>query len=151
MSAIPKKKLCWNCDGRVALSDENCPYCGVYLSSSSLINQQNENSTHIAPYQTGSDKSIPASPYEMKKNEEESKAEDSTELVHEEALNPSQKSALLPLALMLAGSVLLVFGLILLTFSHQGTLTLQWNASYWFVYLGAASIMLFVGWRSLKA
>lgn len=150
MNAIPKKKMCWNCEGRVAFSDENCPYCGVYLSSSSLINPQNESSTHIPPYRTGSDKSIPASPYGMNKDVEEEKTEDTTESVQEEALNPTQSSTVLPFVLLLASSVFLVFGLILLVFSNQGTLTLQWNASYWFVYLGTAAVLLFIGWRSMR-
>lgn len=149
MSAIPKKKLCWNCEGRVSFSVENCPFCGVYLSSSSLINQQDESSTHIPPYRTSSDKSIPASPYNMN-DDEEIKTEDSNEDIQEEALNTNQKSNLLPFILLLAGSVFLVFGLILLIFSRQGTLTLQWDASYWFVYLGMAVVLLFVGWRSLQ-
>lgn len=148
MSATPKKKLCWNCEGRVAQVDENCPFCGVYLSSSSLINQQDESSTHIAPYRPSTDKTIPASPYGNK--EEEAKDEESSEIMQEEALNPNQRSNLLSFTLLLAGSVFLVFGLILLIFSRQGTLTLQWNASYWFAYLGLAIVLLFSGWRSLQ-
>lgn len=150
MNAIPKKKLCWNCEGRVALAEENCPYCGVYLSSSTLINQQDESSTHIAPYHSSSDKSIPVSPYSQGNREEEAITEETTDPTQEEALNPNQKSNLLSLVLLLAGSIFLVFGLILLIFSREGTLTLQWNASYWFVYLGAAVLLLFSGWRSLK-
>ena len=120
MSAIPKKKLCWNCEGRVAFSDENCPFCGVYLSSSSLINSQDETSTHIAPYRPGSEnKSIPASPYEINTEDETGQEEDSSESVKEEALNPSQKSMLLPFILLQAGSVFLVFGLILFIFSNK--------------------------------
>lgn len=151
MSAITKKKLCWNCEGRVAQADENCPYCGVYLSSSSLINSPDQSSTHIAPYGPGTDKSIPASPYGLNKNngEPEAKEEEVNEIVQEEALNPQHKSNLLPFMLLLAGSIFLVFGLILLVFSRQGVLTLQWDASYWFVYLGLAVVLLFSGWRSL--
>jgi hypothetical protein len=150
MSAISKKKMCWNCEGRVALADENCPYCGVYLSTSSLINQQDESATHIAPYRPGSDKSIPASPYGVDKQEENEEEDIPTETIQEEALNPNQKSYLLPCVLLLSGSVFFVFGLILLAFSSRGTLTLQWNASYWFAYLGVATMLLFMGWRSLQ-
>lgn len=141
--------MCWNCEGRVAFSDENCPYCGVYLSTSSLINPQNENATPIAPYRSSSDQSIPASPYTLNKEDEEKIEEDSATSLQEEALNPSHKNSLLPVVLLLSGSIFLVFGLILLVFANQGTLTLQWNASYWFIYLGLAVIFLFAGWRSL--
>ncbi len=149
MSAIPKKKLCWNCEGRVALPDENCPFCGVYLSSSSLLNQQSESTTHIPPYSPGTDQSIPSSPYNLSKEDEQNSEEDKEEL-QEKALNPANNSSLLSFVLLLAGSVFLVFGLILFVFSHQGTLTLQWNTSYWFVYLGIAALLLFIGWRSLQ-
>lgn len=146
MSATPKKKLCWNCEGRVALSEENCPFCGVYLSSSALINQADENSTHIAPYQNINDQTIPDSPYSNKnENEDSLSSEDSLEESHS-----TSKSSLLALTLLLAGSIFFIFGLILLVFARQGTLTLQWNASYWFVYLGMSVILLFMGWRSLK-
>lgn len=148
MSATPKKKMCWNCEGRVAFSDENCPFCGVYLSSSTLINVQNESSTHIPPYSTSSDKSIPPSPYGMKEKEE-----DQTEInddLQEEALTSTNKNPLLPTILLLAGSIFLVFGMILLVFSHQGVLTLQWNGTYWFAYLGLALVLLFCGWRALQ-
>lgn len=148
MSAIPKKKLCWNCDGRVALPDENCPYCGVYLSSSTLLNPQNESATHIPPYSSGSDKSIPPSPYNLKENEEI--IDEDKEEIQEKALNPNNNNSLLPFILLLPGSVFLIFGFILLIFSQQETLTLQWNTSYWFVYLGIASLLLFTGWRSLQ-
>lgn len=147
MNAIPKKKLCWNCEGRVAFAEENCPFCGVYLSTSSLINQQDENSTHIAPYKANTDKSIPASPYKLNEEESPSQSEDSGEL--EEMLTLEQKGSILPLTLLLASSVFFVFGFILLLFSHEGTLTLQWNASYWYFYLGTAAILLFGGWRSI--
>ncbi len=150
MSAIPKKKLCWNCEGRVALADENCPYCGVYLSSSALLNNQDENATHVAPYRTSSEKTIPASPYNLNREEQDQQDEESNEIQQEEALNSTQKSSLMPFVLLLAGSVFLTFGLILLIFSNQGTLTLQWNASYWFVYLAIAGLFLITGWRSLR-
>lgn len=39
MSGEAKKKLCWNCEGLVALHLENCPYCGVYLSPTETATQ----------------------------------------------------------------------------------------------------------------
>ena len=150
MSAIPKKKLCWNCEGRVAFSDENCPYCCVYLSSSSLINTHNETTTHIAPfapYRQGSDKSVPASPYTLDQEEDLESNEDESSL--EDSLD-EETSGLLPLSLLLAGSIFFMFGLILLLFSRQGTLTLHWNASYWYIYLALAAALIFTGWRSMQ-
>lgn len=151
MNAIPKKKLCWNCEGRVAFTDENCPYCGVYLSSSSLIPQQEDSSSHQAPYKNVTDKSVPASPYELKNqtNNAVQEEEETVDRLQEEA-DFSQRNYLMSFLLLLTGSVFFVFGLILLVFSREGVLTLQWNASYWFLYLGAAISLFFLGWRSLR-
>lgn len=154
MSALPKKKLCWNCEGRVAYSDENCTYCGVYLSSSSLINQNDESSTHIAPLAPyrpkKEDTSIPHASFKNNFNEESGDSDqDELEDMTPEAEN-SQHSGLLPFCLLLSGSIFFIFGLILFIFSRQGMLTLQWDASYWFLYLGVAAILLFLGWRSMR-
>lgn len=130
-------------------SVENCTFCGVYLSNSSLINQRNEGTAHIAPYQTSSEKSIPKAPYAAVKEKDKAEVDQEPTEGGEEALNQKYKGSILPFALLLAGSVFLVFGLILLIFSHEGTLTLHWNASYWFIYLVAAAILLFIGGRSL--
>lgn len=149
MNTTPKKKLCWNCEGRVAFADENCPYCGVYLSSSNMINQQNDNSIPIPPYGQTLEKSrkvgIGADAEDLEENLDN---DEKTE--QDESFYPHQGGSVLPFSLMLAGSIFLVFGLILLLFSREGTLTLHWNASYWFIYLGAAFILLIAGWKTLK-
>lgn len=143
MNAIPKKKLCWNCEGRVAFSDENCPYCGVYLSSSTLIN--NENSIYI-----------PSNSQIQEKIDNQASEDNEASITHgesidqEEALLPNQGSGILAMSLLLIGSIFFVFGLILLVFSKEGVLTLQWNASYWYVYSAIAALSLIVGWKSLK-
>lgn len=150
MNATLKKKLCWNCEGRVAFAEENCPYCGVYLSSSTLINPQTENSIPTAPYSQTSEKSIPAAPYTNESDESEDLMEEEESTLQEKALQPSQGGSILSLTLLLASSLLFVFGLILFVFSHEGTLYLQWNATYWYAYLGAAIVLFIAGWKSLK-
>jgi hypothetical protein len=134
MNAEPKKKLCWNCEGRVAFSDENCSFCGVYLSPSHMDSEEEGDLPHEPVYE-----SLSNSTEEVK---------DSSFL--EESLNSHRDNGLLPFSLLLLGSIFLVFGLILFTFARQGTLTLQWDATYWYIYLAAATLFLIIGWRALQ-
>ncbi|BBI17949.1 hypothetical protein DB41_AE00160 [Neochlamydia sp. TUME1] len=148
MSALPKKKLCWNCEGRVAFSDENCPYCGVYLSSSSLLTQHDKSLTHIAPFPSYRQDS--SATYDINKvDEESSEEEEDSEAATSSANYPT--SFLLPFVLLLTGSVFLIFGIILFSFSQEGILTLQWNANYWFLYLGTAGLLIFLSWRAMRS
>ena len=52
--------------------------------------------------------------------------------------------------LLLPGSFFLFFGMILLFFSNDGTLSLEWNAHYWFFYLLLAAPLIYYGWRTLN-
>lgn len=150
MNAAQKKKLCWNCEGRVPLESENCPYCAVYLGP--------------APGDKGG-KGVLVPPYKIIETEEqdESLPEDqSTDIQeenqnvqeHEEDLVASQKNdvkeVLLPIAMLSGGALFSLFGLILFLFSEQGVLHLRWNGEYWYIYLALALPMLFLGWRSLR-
>jgi hypothetical protein len=144
MTATPKKKLCWNCEGRVSLAEENCPYCAVYLGP--------------APDENGESKDILAPPYRLVESEEEtvpaspyaSEKEEEKEEVDLSAAKTDIKEVVLPLSLLSAGTLFFLFGLVLLVFSNQGVLTLTWNGDYWYFYLISAVPMLFFGWRSLK-
>lgn len=147
MNAIPKKKLCWNCEGRVAFSEENCSYCGVYLSTSSLITTQDESTTHIAPYSVKKDQSnIPEAPYQSN----ESNHEDHIAPLEDSLESEKTSNGLLPFCLLLCSSFLLIFGIVLFAFSREGSLTLHWDASYWYIYVVSSVLLLVAGWRALQ-
>lgn len=145
MNAIPKTKLCWNCEGNVSLADENCPYCGVGVQSALLQGYQ-ENFT--PPYRLGSQQrseTIPESPFKSKATEEvEEESQEETEAAAE------FKKFLITMSLMLSGSVFLIFGVVLALFSKGGVFTLQWNSTYWYAYLILALPLLLFGWNSLQ-
>ncbi len=153
MSAIPKKKLCWNCEGNVAWHEEDCPYCGVCVKGPHLEESSKEQRrpSHISalnpPYRleqaltTG----IPRSPFDIEEDKEE--VEDEKPI---EPIRRVEPSSLLPLLLLLLGSLSFVFGLILLLFSKDGVLTLRWNGDYWYLYLLVAIPLLGMGWRVLN-
>ena len=146
MSATPKKKLCWNCEGRVSFSEENCSFCGVYLSPSSADFEEVDSAKTTSK---GSEKTIPFDSFNTDSNLERVENKENNANV-DDALDQENDSGLTALALLLAGSIFLIFGIILLTFSKQGTLTLKWDATYWYAYISIAAIFLAAGWRSSK-
>lgn len=147
MNAKPKKKkLCWNCEGGVALDVENCPYCGVYLSPTDKPEKNRSSNSALGKSQTEPSSEIPIAPY----------AQDTAEAVQEEPSEIAGEgvsllgSTLQPLLLLLTGAVFSIFGLALFLFSHKGVFTLSWNGTYWFLYLLLGVPMLLFGWLSLN-
>lgn len=145
MSTPPKTKLCWNCEARVTPYDENCPYCCVYLDPLPKPKgiDSTLNTAPQPPYQKeneGESAAI-ASPYYTPAEEVESDAQ--------EVQDRGRGGSLLPMALLLCGSLFLFFSLILFFFSVDGVLTLKWSREYWYLYLVIAAVLLGWGWRSL--
>ncbi len=115
------------------MGEESCPACGVYLSGSTMLEEQ-------APYQA---EEIPPAPYAIQE-----------EVVEEEVLEepPSEnllKELILPLGSLLFGLVFFLFGMMLLFFSHEGYLTLRWSSDSWYLYMGMSLPLVFAGWRLL--
>ena len=148
MTTTPKKKLCWNCEGRVSLEEENCPYCAVYLGPAPDENGESKDIL-APPYRIveTDEENVPPSPYKSELPEEQPAEEETTDLT---VAKKDTKEVVLPLALLSAGSLFFLFGLILLLFSEHGVFTLTWNGEYWYFYLIFALPMLFFGWRALQ-
>lgn len=145
MNKTLKKKLCWNCEGNVTLQQENCPYCGVYLSPSD--GSEDENSL-LPPYrlEISQESSIPSTPYQSS----EDKEEESAAVENSESPPASDVKALvLPLSLLLIGVTFGLFALLLVLFSKNGYFTLSWDADLWYVYLIIAIPAFIGGYRSL--
>jgi hypothetical protein len=151
MNTMKKTKLCWNCEGVVDRSAENCIYCGVYLhpEEEDLDDQEDEEESHPSLYQQ--QESLEESDEEQKQaySGEEYKIED---LESEEAFKGSEdiRGVILPLIFLLAGSVFLLFSVVLYFFSQDGVFVLKWNANYWFIYLFFSIPLLYIGWRTLQ-
>jgi hypothetical protein len=152
MSAVPKKKLCWNCEGNIAKDTDNCPYCGVYLHGS-------EEETFWGPtYQPNdneSDLEIPSPLYASTSNEHSSATNKPAEEIQESNQNSLTFSTELskdffPMLFLMAGSLFFLFGLVLLLFSQDGTFTLQWNEDYWIFFWILSLPLLYAGWHLLQ-
>lgn len=151
MSAVPKKKLCWNCEGSVTRDIDNCPYCGVYLHATETENDSAWNPSYDSTkteevpsplYQISSDPSI----QEENFNDEFLDAKQTMSF----SLIAKLKEDLFPILFLMMGSVFFLFGIILFLFSKNGVLTLQWESDYGFYFLFLAVPLLLLGWRFLQ-
>jgi len=155
MTTKVKKKLCWNCEGRVNFHEEHCPFCGVYLSPTPLSDQEQEDdSLYSPPYSVNPENEnseLPHPPYlDAETSDEENKTKEKSFPKNTTQGSFDYRSVLLPLSLLQAGSIFLLFGLILALFSRNGFFTLIWNADYWYLYLVGGVFMLLFGWKTLQ-
>lgn len=157
MATKIKKKLCWNCEGRVGFDEEHCPFCGVYLSPTVTNDHDDDDDGYDdeqsprSPYDVGghsSEDDVPPSPFDEQEHHSHTGDEAPAKTVL--ASNEELRKVITPMGLLLAGSIFFLFGLVLLLFAKDGKFTLQWNSEYWYIYFVASLGMLFWGWRSLQ-
>ena len=149
MNKSQKKRLCWNCEGSVSVSEETCPFCGVSVIPAFLEGAGAEFAppySHHAENDFGIPKSPFAAPDEFEEQENQEIAKD---FVDGDDNVEEFKRVAIAVTLLLSGSVFFLFSLALGLFSHNGLLTLQWDGDYWYVYTILALPLLFIGWRSL--
>jgi hypothetical protein len=147
MSAVPKKKLCWNCEGNVAKDIDNCPYCGVYLHAAEL----EEASPWNPSYRPSADEEdIPSPLYQIKpqveEDSEEAEATNDSKSMSWDHLFSQLKHDVFPILFLMMGSVFFLFGIVLLLFSQNGTFTLQWKESDGLYFLLFAVPLIGFGW-----
>ncbi len=162
MSAVPKRKLCWNCEGNVSKEVDNCPYCGVYLLGAEVDDDSLWRPNHrpSPKLEESPHEESPPPLYEIHSRFEreeariEPQATDSFRPKAEEKVSLSGshllyqlKQEVFPTLFLMMGSIFFLFGFVLLLFSHNGTLTLQWNESDGFYFFIAAFPLIALGWR----
>jgi hypothetical protein len=155
MSAVPKKKLCWNCEGNVSKQIDNCPYCGVYLHS---MESEEENLWNPSYRSSPNDEEdVPVPPYQASSTgpESSSSTDDSLEQTDSikifSGLLDQIKKDILPVLLLMGGSLFFLFGTILFLFADQdGTLTLRWKADLWIYFLAISLPSIYFGWSFLQ-
>ncbi len=146
MSAVPKKKLCWNCEGNVSKEIDNCPYCGVYIHA-----EAEDDSGWSPSYHSSQQEDIPTPLYQVKSQSDSDVEEQPQETSLSAAATWAHlKKDVLPLLLLMAGSIFFLFGVVLFLFSQEGTLTLQWQEHYWTYFLGLSAPFIFIGWKLLQ-
>ncbi len=153
MSAVPKKKLCWNCEGNVAKNIDNCPYCGVYLHAEEMEEDSTWNPSYRA--QKNNDE-IPSPLYQIKPplnediEEEPEVQEELSKPVNLNHLYSQLKNDVFPILFLMMGSVFFLFGVVLLLFSQNGTFNLQWQESDGLYFFLFALPLIGFGWMYLQ-
>lgn len=149
MSAVPKKKLCWNCEGNVSQEINNCPYCGVYLQS---MESEEENLLWNSSYHSSKTEDIPLPPYQASFIESLAEQRQSVKTRFEFSLKAflQLKKDILPTLLLMMGSLFFLFGTILFLFASEGTLTLQWKGDQWIYFILISIPSIYFGWRHLQ-
>lgn len=156
MNLKSKKKLCWNCEGRVGFTEEHCPFCGVYLSPSTttIAPEERESNYTVSgyspPYNSNSPEArvnAPPPPYQHQ-SDDSLQSEALEQALPKES--ETMRSVVISLSTLLGGSVFFLFGLVLLLFSRNGNLVLQWSGEYWYIYLCGGIFMLLLGWRTVQ-
>ena len=153
--------MCWNCEARVDYGVETCPSCGVYSSTSPLLEQSGDmlpdNSYITPPYRLVPDEEeseVPDSPYQIGGEEPVENANADSEEAKTVSIPfklPHWESEMIPLGALLGGSVFSLFSLVLLLFSEEGVFTLQWNGNYWYLYTLVGLPLLYFGWKALES
>ena len=176
MQSKEKEKICRQCEGRISLEAETCPFC-------SAPQEKQQNSFQMPLFETQSLKDSLASlytpPYQAKSQlEEAAQVQPEQPISTEEPLTSTyrdvsqepfrdlaaeelagataenaqenRKSSLWPTLLLVGGSNFLLLSLMQLFFSKNGILRLEWNASFWFFYLLMALPMLYYGIKQCK-
>ena len=127
----PKKrqKLCHNCEGGIDLDVIVCPYCAADLRIEKTLQPKAAPAQVVPPLYPQAQEPI----------------EETQEAAPIQQSNPS----LVPHLLLASGAQIFMLGLLLILFSHDGTLVLKWNARYWVFYIAASLPLLIFGYRSL--
>ncbi len=158
MNMVMTSRLCWNCEGDVEADSGSCPYCGVDLGGEESPPEQTDTfEPAFRVVQSVKEAPVPEPAYRIAPSGTVS------EQTWNESINGERgqqemkvqvegiKGWLLPLVMLLSGSVFLLFGLVLFLFSEDGVFTLRWNANFSLLYLVGAIPLLYYGWNSLQS
>lgn len=143
----PKKrqKLCCHCEGEVDLDVIVCPFCAADLREEKP-EQKTIYNPDVSLKNLGMQQSL-YPPHYAPKPLEESVNES---LPAEDAMAQEEETKNIwgPVILLTLGAQLLLFGILMLLFSHKGAMVLKWDARMWFIYILASIPFLIFGYRS---
>lgn len=173
------KQICWYCEGNVSIEALQCCFCGSELSSGNNHSSPVEKETLSSdpPHEpevaveTPLDESLArfykppylirerfAAPTPIEKIDKtiDTNSELSERVVDDEISETASESDeignsdALSLLLLSLGAFLLTLGLLLFFFAEEGSVTLQWNTNYWFIYCFLSLPSLYFGFRYLN-
>ncbi len=175
-----RQKLCYNCEGEIDLEVIVCPFCAADLreekpeqgrisfgepqrsSGSAERFMQERLGRERFEQERLSQARLDSDAHPQTKTPEDDPSppshagaaspidcfpENETEKLGEAA---SEQNFLAPTVLFTLGIQLVLIGLLMLLFSHKGTIHLTWNASWWFMYCIVGFPFLYFGYRSIS-
>ena len=157
MKTKKRQKLCYNCEGEVDLDVIVCPFCAADLRVEKPEMQRPAYNPGTAHTNLSTQQSLYPPHYAPKVREEEEIPADGPEEAFREEVSTNceqekgdQKSIVGPTLLVTLGVQLLLFGLLMLIFSHEGVMLLKWDARLWFFYILASAPLLIFGYKSMS-
>lgn len=175
MNSKDRQKMCCQCDGRIPLEADVCPYCASgqtvqlaeedqqFMRQQSL--QDSLTNLYSQPYSAKHSGHIKTDPKQgppfMKTTDSfkdvipEKRFHSSAPLgipsippeMQQEQEIADEKTSFWPILLLCVGSNLLMLGLLQLFFSDKGFLRLEWDSSYWYIYCLAALPLVVLGYK----
>lgn len=141
-----KKKLCWNCEGSASLEDENCPFCGVYLSPISIPGNSASRALN-PPYnsEAAEELSSTSAPYKIDLQDQFKTDKKAQESQGQDEAKVFSKTVIFTILLLTLGICLFLLGFAMLLFSQDGVFTLRWDGDFWPLYLLLSIPTLFIG------
>jgi hypothetical protein len=165
MKPVDRQKMCVNCDGRVPFEAIACPYCSADLSKAQEADvtkpdpisrnqaiQDSLTSLYNPPYKGKKTEHVKTAPRERMERSAPPAHHGGTAaapgaLPRDEEEAKISKGILYSILGLSLGSILFILGLLQIFFSEAGTLRLEWNTKYWFIYTLAALPLLYFGYR----
>ena len=156
MDKKDKKKLCAQCEGTIPYQLTHCPFCGY--------EPQKKNPAELladASAQNAGLSSLYNPPY-LSKSIGESRKETTQEQINpyqeltegkediQAVENHLAKMELIVILLISIGGQFMMLGLMLLLFSVDGYVTLQWKSKYWYFYCIFSIPFILLGLKLLK-
>lgn len=140
--------MCYNCEGEIDLDVIVCPFCAADLREEKPEQQTpsynpSHNLKNLNTQQSLYPSQNPPKVEQEEVVEEEAEVENSVE-------EKEPKEIIGPTILMTLGAQLLLFGLLMLFFSHKGVMILKWDARLWYAYMLASVPLLIFGYKAVN-
>ena len=153
MQENDRTKMCPHCEGSVPIESSECPYCGHSMIEADVDDSLSHR--YRPPYEPNREvkmrESAPetnvADPFAAHKEEFARNSQPQQEPLVKKEEGKQQTLAILLLTL---GAQALTIGLLILFFSTDGQLTLQWSSRFWYIYCLVSLPFLFLGRIALK-
>jgi len=161
MEETKKMKMCPFCDGRIEIDAVSCTFCGRNITSYYHQHQAEMTEPSSSNFSNSYSKndslsSLYPPPYRPKIQEEhlhEEEEEEFTEEVEEhesdEVAKAESQTLFSTILLLSVGVQVFLFGLLLLLFSTEGRVILEWNAKRWFLYMLLSAPMIYFGYKKI--